>query len=150
MAPCKFAYTLSELTIRRAPQNMRCRTIQTVMTVRLSVAEVCSLHCTWRASTSVHKQLLLARPGAAGRYCFIWSVLVLPLDPATCAASLFCAGYALPVNVIQMWWGTFSSFSAGSSHMRTGFLTALSCACSTMGTCDHSQGLTVCTVQTTS
>jgi len=106
MAHCNFAYTLSELTVRRAPQNMRCWTIQTVIKVRLSVAAVCRStvrrflhcdspeHCVWRASTSAHKQLWVVRPGATGRYFS----LVLQWDPATCAASLFCAGNALSVN----------------------------------------------------
>ena len=94
MSPCKFAHTLSELTVCRAPPNMNCRTISTVMTVRLSVAEVCrSLycdspeHCAWLASTSAHKQLLVARPGTVGWYFFICSMVVLQWDPATCAAS---------------------------------------------------------------
>jgi len=45
-------------------------------------------HCPWRACTSAHKRLLLARPGAAGLYFFICSVVVLQWGPATCAASL--------------------------------------------------------------
>ena len=118
MSPCKFAHTLSELTVCRAPPNMNCRTISTVMTVRLSVAEVCrSLycdspeHCAWLASTSAHKQLLVARPGAVGWYFFICSILVLQWDPATCAAILFCAGNALPVNTYFRCGGVCSAHS---------------------------------------
>jgi len=55
-------------------------------------------HCAWRASTSAHKQLLVARPGASGCCFCSCSVLVLQWAPATWAARRFCAGNALPVN----------------------------------------------------
>jgi len=66
MAPCKFAYTLSEFTVRRAPQNLRCRTIQTVMTVRLSVAEVCrsTVHRFFVTTGRVLPKKLYRRHGA--------------------------------------------------------------------------------------
>jgi len=66
-------------------------------------------HCAWRASTSAHKRLLVARPGAAGRYFFICSMLVLQWDPATCAASLSCAGNALPVHAYFRYGGVRSA-----------------------------------------
>ena len=70
-------------------------------------------HCAWRVSTSLHKRLLVARPGAARRYFFIF----LQWDPAPCAASLFCAGNTLPVNAY------FRCGAVRSAHSRQILLT---------------------------
>ena len=109
MAPCRLAYTLSELTVYHAAQNMRCWIIQTVMTVRLCVAKVCrsAIHrftALWFPILSiVHGVLRRAHMNDCWwhdpeQYFFICCMLVLRWDPVACSASLFCAGNALPVN----------------------------------------------------
>jgi len=53
-------------------------------------------------------------------------------------------------RIFQMWCGTADLFLAHYSHLRTGFPTALTCACTTMGMGAHRQSLMLCPVQTTS
>jgi len=157
MASWGCTYTHSELTVRRAHQNIRRLCIQTVLTGRPSVTEV--------SRRAVHQFAELLSARALRMACFHLRVCMTVCGTTRSISALcrhlqhsisflgrccmgckqvLCRQNSASQRIFQLLWGTIRTFLAYSWHLREGSLAALTRIDTTMHRGSHHEGLALC------